>query len=314
VADVAAPVIVTPAPAALPPPRHKGRAEPGTVAGEAKPKSGFPAFLLAVLIAAGLLVLIGSQLGPWRLPGSPPAEASEHQAAAPKVEAPPSAVTPVTAPAPPPVVAPGLLAPGLVATGLVATGSTLGQAQGDAKPSPVGPQVTQADPGAAPSVKPGPEAVGLPSPPARKTDPQRPAAPQEVSVMSSPGGALATLDGNPSTACSTPCALRAAPGRHALSFVLRGHQIERREFTVGEGPLELPPVVLQRAGGTLMLSSDPPGAAISVDGKRIDQVTPAQIPLAQGIYSIMIEKGGRQATEQVEVKGGITTRRIILGQ
>jgi hypothetical protein len=135
-----------------------------------------------------------------------------------------------------------------------------------------------------------------------------------VSLLSSPGGAIATLDGNRSLECTTPCSLRALPGRHTLSLTLSGYQIERREFTVGSGPLDLTPVALKRAGGTLMLSSEPAGAAISVDGKRIAQLTPAQIPLAAGVYSIMIEKGGRQAVEQVEIKGGMTTRKIILGQ
>jgi hypothetical protein len=149
----------------------------------------------------------------------------------------------------------------------------------------------------------------------RATAPVRPAVPPEVSILSSPGGATATLDGNSSLACSTPCSLRAAPGRHMLALSLPGYQIERREFTVvGAGPMELAPVVLRRAGGTLMLTSVPDGAAISVDGKRIDQLTPAQIPLALGVYSIMIEKGGRQATEQVEIKSGMTSRKIILGQ
>jgi hypothetical protein len=132
--------------------------------------------------------------------------------------------------------------------------------------------------------------------------------------MSSPGGATATLDGNPSVACSTPCSLRAVPGRHTVGLAKPGYHIERREFTVGAGPLELTPVVLRPAGGTLMLTSVPKGAAISVNGKRIDQVTPAQIPLALGVYSIMIEMGGRQTTEQVEIKNGMTARTIILGQ
>jgi hypothetical protein len=105
-----------------------------------------------------------------------------------------------------------------------------------------------------------------------------------------------------------------AQGTHTLSLILPGHQIERREFTVGTSLLELTPVVLRRVGGTLMLSSVPNGAAISINGKRIDQVTPAQIPLALGVYSIAIEKGGRQATEQVEIRSGMTSRRIILGQ
>jgi hypothetical protein len=186
----------------------------------------------------------------------------------------------------------------------------------DAKPSPVG----QALPPANPEEEAAKPAPSEPSPSVPKTErrPPPPAVragvPQEVMFTSSPAGATATLDGNPSMACSTPCSLNAAPGRHTLSVVLPGHQIERREFTVGNDPLELTPVVLKAAGGTLMLTSDPTGAAILVNGKRIDQVTPAQIPLGLGVYSITVEKGGRQATEKVEIKNGIATRKIILGQ
>jgi predicted Ser/Thr protein kinase len=319
-ADVKAPEIV--APAALPPPRRKGRAEPATATAEVGRKRGFLTFLLAVLAAAGLLTLVGSQLGSWHLPGSQPSDSGEH-AAASKVESPVAAVSPV------PVQA-------------VAPGGASGAAPGDVKPSPLG----RADPGGTPPANPEPAAVKPaveeaakpapaepattppkeavksaarePSTPAPKTERPaatvRPAVPPEVSFLSSPGGATATLDGNPSLACSTPCSLRAAPGRHTLAVSLPGYQIERREFTVGTGPMELTPVALRRAGGTLMLTSVPDGAAISVDGKRIEQLTPAQIPLALGVYSIMIEKGGRQATEQVEIKSGMTTRKIILGQ
>jgi len=144
--------------------------------------------------------------------------------------------------------------------------------------------------------------------------PARAGAAQEVMFTSSPAGATATLDGNASLGCSTPCSLMASQGSHGLSVVLPGHQIERREFVVGGGPLELTPVVLTPVGGTLWLTSVPKGATISVNGKRIDQVTPAQIPLALGVYSIKIEKDGRQATEKVEIKNGMTRREITLGQ
>jgi serine/threonine-protein kinase len=323
-ADVKAPLIAAPAPVVLPPPRRKGRAEPGTATAAVGRKPRFLTFLLAVLAAAGLLALVGSQLGSWHLPGSQPPDSGEHAAAVPKAESPVASVPPVPVPA--------------VASG-VAAGAAPGVAPGDAKPSPLG----QADPGGTPPANPEPASVkpaepGVPKPaaepvktvpkeavrsaaaePAPKTErataPLRQAAPPEVGILSSPGGATATLDGNPSLACSTPCSLRAPPGKHMLALTLPGYQIERREFTVvGAGPLELAPVVLRRAGGTLMLTSVPDGAAISVDGKRIDQLTPAQIPLALGVYSIMIEKGGRQATEQVEIKSGMTTRKIFLGQ
>src|ERR1039458_1762943 len=325
-ADVKAPLIAAPAPVVLPPPRRKGRAEPATATAEAGRKPRFVTFLLAVLAAAGLLALVGSQLGSWHLPGSQASESGEQGAAVPKAESPVAVVPPIPVPA----VAPG-----------VAPGVAQGVAPGDAKPSPVGPaaaeaRVGQADPGGTQPASPGPgpakpapaepvktvpkeavkSATAEPAPKTeRATAPVRPAVPPEMSILSSPGGATATLDGNSSLACSTPCSLRAAPGRHMLALSLPGYQIERREFTVvGAGPMELAPVVLRRAGGTLMLTSVPDGAAISVDGKRIDQLTPAQIPLALGVYSIMIEKGGRQATEQVEIKSGMTTRKIFLGQ
>jgi PEGA domain len=138
--------------------------------------------------------------------------------------------------------------------------------------------------------------------------------PQEVMFTSSPGGALATLDGNSSMVCTTPCSLTAAQGRHTVVLIMPGYEIVRRDFTVGAAPLELTPIALTVAAGTLMLTSVPDGAAISVNGKRIDKVTPAVISLGLGTYSIMVEKGGKQATEQVEIKHGITSRRLTLGQ
>ncbi len=295
--DVKAPLLAAPASAVLPPPRHKSRPESTVTATvEVKRKSGFPAFLLAVLVAAGLLVLIGWQLGPWTLPGSQPTGGGEHQAAAPKKDSMVPAPPPVTAPVTPPVVAPE-----------------------DLKPSPVGQALPPANPEPeavkpAPAVEEPAKAAPAARDSARQTTKGDGLSHQEVTVLSSPAGATATLDGNPSQACRTPCPLNAAQGKHSLSIVLPGYQIERREFTVGAGPLELTPVVLTAAGGTLMLTSEPKGAAISVNGKPIDKVTPALIPLAPGVYSIKVEKGGLQATERVEIKNGITTSKIILGQ
>jgi hypothetical protein len=295
-ADAKAVPVAAAASAVLAPPRRKSRAVATTATiADVKRKSGFPMFLLAILMAAGFLALLGWQSSPWKLPGSQPNDTGEQQTAAtPKQEPPPPTAPPVTAPVTTPAPAP---------------------APQDAKPSPVGQAQSP--------VNPEPEAA-KPSAPAPTTPPAKverrapapleTAGPQEVMFMTSPGGATATLDGNPAMACSTPCSLSAAPGRHALSIVLPGYQIERREFMVGTRPLELPPIVMQAAGGTLMLSSDPPGAAISINGKRIDKVTPAQISLGLGVYSITVEKGGRQTTEKVEINSGITQRKLILGQ
>ena len=175
------------------------------------------------------------------LPGSQPNDTGEQQTAAtPKQEPPPSTAPPAAAPVTPPAPAPQ-----------------------DAKPSPVG----QADqprwslryrlPTRSRSQPSSPVPAPRPKQNVALAAPVEPAGPQEVMFMTSPGGATATLDGNPAMACSTPCSLNAAPGRHTLSIVLPGYQIERREFMVGTRPLELPPIVMQAVVGTLMLSSDP---------------------------------------------------------
>jgi len=133
-------------------------------------------------------------------------------------------------------------------------------------------------------------------------------------VVSSPGGATATLDGNPAWACKTPCTLQGAPGRHTLAISMPGYQIERRDITVGTGPVEMPPVLLRAIGGTLMLTSEPRGASITIDGRRIPEVTPAQISLTPGTYTIAIEKDGLHASERIEIKSGINYSKVTLRQ
>jgi hypothetical protein len=141
------------------------------------------------------------------------------------------------------------------------------------------------------------------------------AAIQPVAIISSPGGATATLDGDPQKACKAPCSLDATPGRHTISITMPGYQIEHREVDVLSSPVEMLPVILRSLGGTLLLASKPDGAAISVNGQRIPQVTPAQIPLAPGTYTITVEKDGKQASATVEVRNGaISHQRIVLEQ
>jgi hypothetical protein len=164
--------------------------------------------------------------------------------------------------------------------------------------------------------KPVEDAAAQAEPPAER--PRRSAAiaaVQPVTILTSPSGATATLDGRPDATCRTPCTMDATPGRHAISVTMPGHEVEYREITVGSGPLEMPVVVLRAHGGTLMLTSTPPGATILINGRRLNQVTPAQIPLSPGTYSITVEKDGRQSTQKVDIRNGaMTLQRFILPQ
>ena len=64
-----------------------------------------------------------------------------------------------------------------------------------------------------------------------------------------------------------------------------------------------------------MLTSDPLGATILVNGKKIAQMTPAQLPLTPGTYNITIEKDGRQSSRPVEIRNGeLSYLKILLGQ
>jgi hypothetical protein len=137
------------------------------------------------------------------------------------------------------------------------------------------------------------------------------AMPQPVLIISSPGGAMATMDGKSETACTTPCSIDATPGRHSLAITMPGYQLEHRDVDVGSSPQELPAVVLQPFGGTVWLSSVPSGAAVLVNGKRLPQITPAQIQLAPGTYKITVEKDGKQASRTVDVHSGISYLKLL---
>lgn len=275
-------------PAVTLPPPHRVRHGETTAAAETQGNCfGFVPFLIVILLAAGLLVVVGPRI-PWQSLTAPPPRTNGTQARLPQAQ-------PETPPAPSvtaaPISAPPISAPPEVA---------------DTKPSPLGP--TARTPSAA-----GTPPIKTAEPPTRRPPARAVATAQEVLVTSSPAGATATLDGN-STACTTPCSLNAAAGSHTIAITMPGYQVEHRYIDVGSSPLELPPVVLRAPGGTLMLTSVPPGASVLVNGRRIDQVTPVQIPLAAGIYTITLDKDGRQASERVEIRNGINYRKILLGQ
>uniref|UniRef100_Q01U30 non-specific serine/threonine protein kinase n=1 Tax=Solibacter usitatus (strain Ellin6076) TaxID=234267 RepID=Q01U30_SOLUE len=291
-ADAPAPEAAVPTKVLAPPRRPRRADATGTGAGPtataAKRKTGFFSFLLAALVAGGLLALIGWQAAPYVMTWLQP-PANEHQAAVPKEQGPPPTAQPETAP------------PASTPPARTAATSTAAPSPEDAKPSPTGPLTEEARP-----VEPVRPPAGAPVNVAH-TGPA-----QDVTFTTSPGGARVSLDGNTSEACSTPCTLKAASGKHTLMAVLPGYEIERREFQMGSSPLELAPLVLRAAGGTLMLTSEPKGATVLINGKRIEMVTPAQIPLAPGTYQITVEKDGRQSTSQVEIRNGINYSKIPL--
>jgi hypothetical protein len=108
--------------------------------------------------------------------------------------------------------------------------------------------------------------------------------------------------------------LHSAPGVHHLTVSDAGFQNEYREIRVGSTAQDIPVINLRQPGGTLLVSSDPPGAGIRINGQLQSQITPASIPLSPGTYTITVERAGRSQSQRVEIQDSPVLLRVPLGQ
>jgi tRNA A-37 threonylcarbamoyl transferase component Bud32 len=137
---------------------------------------------------------------------------------------------------------------------------------------------------------------------------------QDVWVTTIPPGARAVLDDNLALACQTPCMLRGAAGLHHLTISEAGYENEYRELHIADTALDVPLITLRRPSGTLMLTTNPPGASVRIDGRLTRDVTPAQITLAPGSYLVTVEKDGRSRTQRVDMQESLIYLRVPLDQ
>jgi hypothetical protein len=108
--------------------------------------------------------------------------------------------------------------------------------------------------------------------------------------------------------------LRGTPGLHHLAISEAGYENEYRDLHVADTALDVPPITLRRPSGTLMLTTNPPGASVRVDGKLIKDITPAQITLAPGSYLITVEKDGRSRSQRVDMQESLIYLRVPLDE
>ena len=171
------------------------------------------------------------------------------------------------------------------------------------------PPVVQSDPVPEPPQPARPE----PGEAERASTPQQPTGLlQDLRLASAPAGARVILDNNTALSCETPCVLHARPGTHHINISLAGYRNEYREFHVQDAALDLTPITLQQVMGTLMLSSTPDGATVTVDGIRAAQTTPSALPLKPGSHVLVVEKGGMQHSETVQVGEGTVYLHVTL--
>lgn len=186
------------------------------------------------------------------------------------------------------------------------------------RPSPAGPRREEPAPEVAPELpaaEPAGEvaasATGESQPQARAKEaaPTPAASGGEASVVlvrTSPPGAVVMFDRNPALSCKTPCSISLAPGRHTASASLAGHRPAMRIFEVpGETDLFL---YLAPMTGQVQIISEPPGAAILLNGNPRRETTPATIELPAGRHTVAVVKEGRRAEQEIEVKDGAFVR------
>ena len=255
-------------------------------------------FAAALIVALGLIGLIALQFGPdlGTTKSAAPAAPTQTASTPPPAETPASPTVEEKKPSP--------MEPAPTASSPSESGASPPQT------SPVEekkPAEAEAKPGAQTPTEQTPQV-----PPERPKAKPRPAkGPQDVVITSEPAGATAILDGNPSVSCKTPCLLSVLPGHHSVSINQPGYQQERREIQIIDSPVEVPRISLRSQAGTLMITSDPAGAAISLNGQPTSKITPAQFNLPPGTYNVRLEKNGLQKSTSIEIRNGETTYQKI---
>jgi serine/threonine-protein kinase len=160
--------------------------------------------------------------------------------------------------------------------------------------SPGSPASAAPQPAAQPSTPPAPVPAASSPPaasPASRPANQGQGGQTPVQISTAPPGARIVADGNPDTACITPCSLTLSPGRHDLLFTQAGHYPERREIHVAREPMEVQ-ASLRSILGTVMISTTPAGATLAVDGRGVVGETPMTLKLPFGKHVISASKDG----------------------
>jgi serine/threonine-protein kinase len=164
---------------------------------------------------------------------------------------------------------------------------------------PPAPDTTAAAPGA-PAVK------SQPPPSEKESEPKRDVAPSlaDVELVTDPPGGKVVVDSRQS--CLSPCSIPLASGRHTLTAELTGYTLAQKIIQVPEDVNVFLPLV--RSVGVLLVSSEPSGSQVAVDGKRYGR-TPVTLHLPAGAHHLTISDGDRRHDETIEIDGdGVHTR------
>ena len=125
---------------------------------------------------------------------------------------------------------------------------------------------------------------------------------QQVQFVTEPPNAQLTVDGNSAQSCKTPCLISLSPGRHSLNVRLDGYRPYPRIFTVPDEKEIF--LQLSKAGGTLSITSSPPGASIEINGEAQSRRTPALFNYPPGNYRVKVSRNGAFLEFDVQLRDG----------
>ena len=174
-----------------------------------------------------------------------------------------------------------------------------------AQPAPALPQASAPEPApVAPQAEASAEPVEEPAPrhaaaakahgKNKKAAPgPRAAVPGQLVIDSNPEGAQVQIDGKGDPSWVTPYTVTSlAPGQHTVVISKSGFGQETRTADVASASRTSLLVHLSALVATLTVTSNPSGAAIFVDSKDTQRITPSQITLEKGTHTILVRKPG----------------------
>jgi hypothetical protein len=136
--------------------------------------------------------------------------------------------------------------------------------------------------------------------------------PGECSVQTDPPGAHVAVNGKSFVAPARVPGLQ--PGSHKVAVELEGYEPRQLDFEVAPGQkVDFGTMKLERSSGTLLLSSDPDGAAYEVKSLSDEKAgalrgeTPDSIKLPIGKYSVTMKHEAETKTQDIEVLRNVTS-------
>jgi len=127
-------------------------------------------------------------------------------------------------------------------------------------------------------------------------------------VSSTPPGAKFTIDGRAESRFVAPFTLpKLKEGPHTVVLTLDGYQPATRRVDVVAGKRASLNAALVATSGFVSVTTNPPGASISVDGKPTGAFTPAKIKVDPGQHKISVHKPGyHEQTMSLSIMAGQT--------